>query len=203
MSKKKTGDTSNNETTLEADDDNIVDPNLEPQADDFEEEAGFEFDSSLLLEGIKLVDLAPDFVRPEGFLMVPRLNKKTGEVSPMTTTFVGILHDIIPWKDNRGKERLWFAFEATAAVPGTFLTGKDEKNVEFKKPIEKGARVGISGSGAINALKTKRGHFVALHWTGNKVTVKNGDMWEVKAKISEKPVIEINGPSTTSQGRES
>ena len=192
MSKKKTGDTSNSEMTLEADDDNIVDPNLEPQADDFEEEeAGFEFDSSLLLEGVKLVDLAPDFVRPEGFLMVPRLNKKTGEVFPMTTTFVGILHDIIPWKDNRGKERLWFAFESTAAIPGTFLIGKDEKNVEFKKPVEKGARVGISGSGAINALKTKRGHFVVLHWTGNKITVKNGDMWEVKAKISEKPVIEI------------
>jgi hypothetical protein len=170
-------------------------PNLEVEADDFEEEQGFEFDASLLPAGIKLVDLAPDFVRPEGFLMVPRLNKKTGEISPMTTTFVGILHDIIPWKDNRGKARVWFACEATAET-GAMFTGfeearEGEKPKEFKKPVIPGTRVGISGSGAILALKTKKGHFVALHWTGNKVTVKNGDMWEVKAKVSDKPVIEI------------
>ena len=109
----------------------------------------------------------------------------------MTTTFVGILHDIIPWKDNRGKERVWFACEATAGVNGAQYTGRDEQNREFKKPVEKGMRIGISGSGAINALKAKKGHFVALHWTGNKVTVKNGDMWEVKAKVSDKPVIEV------------
>jgi hypothetical protein len=71
------------------------------------------------------------------------------------------------------------------------ITGKDEQNRDFTKPVLTGARVGVSGSGAINALKGKKGHFVALHWTGNKVTVKNGDMWEVKAKVSEKPVIEI------------
>jgi len=192
MSKKKTGETGvNGESTIEADDDNIVDPNLDHQADDFEDEQGFEFDASLLPEGVKLVDLAPDFVRPEGFLMVPRLNKKTGEIYPMSTTFVGILHDVIPWKDNRGKERVWFACEATVDMPNTHLAGKDEQNRDFVKPILKGSRVGISGSGAINALKTKKGHFVALHWTGNKVTVKNGDMWEVKAKVSDKPVIEV------------
>jgi hypothetical protein len=193
MSKKnKTGDNGENTTTdaLEHDEDIIENPNLaiEADVDDPEE---FEFDSALIPSGVKLVDLAPDFVRPEGFLMVPRLNKKTGEIYPMTTTFVGILHDIIPWKDNRGKDRVWFAFEATADIAGTYLTGKDEHNKDFVKPVQKGNRVGISGSGAINALKAKKGHFVALHWTGNKVTVKNGDMWEIKAKVSDKPVIEI------------
>jgi hypothetical protein len=165
-------------------------PNLEVEADDLEEEQGFEFDTNLLPAGVKLVDLAPDFIRPEGFLMVPRLNKKTGEVSPMSTTFIGILHDIIPWKDNRGKERVWFACEATAET-GAMFTGLDEKNQEFKKLVVPGIRIGISGSGAINALKAKKGHFIALHWTGSKVTVKNGDMWEVKAKVSDKPVIEV------------
>ena len=194
MSKKKTGDANvhvdeNGEVIL-PDDDNIVDPNIDPQPDDFDEEEGFEFDSSLIPKGVKLVELAPDFVRPEGFLMVPRLNKKTGEIFPMTTTFVGVLHDIIPWKDNRGKERLWFACEATAPT-GAVFTGRDEQNREFKKTVEIGTRVGISGSGAINALKNKKGHFIALHWTGSKITVKNGDMWEVKAKVSDKPVIEV------------
>jgi hypothetical protein len=193
MSKKnKIGDNGENITidALEHDEDTIENPNLaiEADVDDPEE---FEFDSALIPSGVKLVDLAPDFVRPEGFLMVPRLNKKTGEIYPMTTTFVGILHDIIPWKDNRGKDRVWFAFEATADIAGTYLTGKDEHNKDFVKPVQKGNRVGISGSGAINALKAKKGHFVALHWTGNKVTVKNGDMWEIKAKVSDKPVIEV------------
>lgn len=194
MSGKKKNSEPNAASTdagFEPDDDNIADPNIDPQADDFDEEEGFEFDASLLPAGIKLVDLAPDFVRPEGFLMVPRLNKKTGEIRPMKTTFVGILHDIIPWKDNRGKERVWFACEASADIPGTMFTGRDEQNREFTKPVIKGTRVGISGSGAILALRAKKGHFVALHWTGNKVTVKNGDMWEVKAKVSEKPVIEV------------
>lgn len=200
MSKKKNDDTiahvdETGEVVL-PDDDNNEHPNLDIEAD-IDDDDGFEFDSSLIPEGLKLVDLAPDFVRPEGFLMVPRLNKKTGEIFPMTTTFAGILHDVIPWKDNRGKERVWFACEATTAVPGTQYTGKDEQNREFKKPVQKGDRIGISGSGAINALKAKKGHFVLLHWTGNKVTVKNGDMWEVKAKVSDKPVIEI-----VSQGRE-
>jgi len=196
MSKKKTGDATihvdeNGEVVL-PDDDNIPDPNLDHEADgDDWDGDDFEFDSSLILQGVKLVALTPDFVRPEGFLMVPRLNKKTGEIFPMTTTFAGILHDIIPWTDNRGKERFWFAFEATAVVPGTQYTGRDEKNKEFKQPVQVGNRIGISGSGAINALKTKKGHFVLLHWTGNKVTVKNGDMWEVKARVSDKPVIEL------------
>lgn len=191
MSKKKDNDTMNAALadSMHDDDTSQDHPNLEVEADDFEEE-GFEFDSKLLPAGVKLVDLAPDFVRPEGFLMVPRLNKKTGEISPMTTTFVGILHDIIPWKDNRGKERVWFACESTADT-GAIYTGRDEKDKEFQKRITAGVRVGISGSGAINALKAKKGHFIALHWTGNKVTVKNGDMWEVIAKVSDKPVIEV------------
>lgn len=186
MSKKK-----NIETGLpEADDENIVDPSLHPEADTDDDE-DYQFDSNLILTGVKLVDLAPDFIRPDGFLMVPRLNKKTGEIYPMTTTFAGILHDVIPWKDNRGKERLWFSFEVTATVPETYLTGRDEKNREFKKLVEKGMRIGISGSGAIAALKSKKGHFALLHWTGNKVAVKNGEMWEVKAKVSDAPVIEV------------
>jgi hypothetical protein len=190
MSKKKSENTTvNGEVT--PDDDNIVDPSLHPEADIDDDDDNFEFDSSLILAGVKLVDLAPDFVRPDGFLMVPRLNKKTGEIYPMTTTFAGILHDIIPWVDNRKKERVWFAFEATATVPDTYYTGRDEKNHEFKRPVEKGMRIGVSGSGAINALRTKKGHFALLHWTGSKVTVKNGDMWEVKAKVSDKPVIEV------------
>lgn len=189
MSKnKKNADTFDPSASIEADDDTFEHPNLEPTPD-IDDEEEFQFDTSLLPEGVTLVELQPDFVRPEGFLMVPRLNKKTGEISPMTTTFVGILHDIVPWIDNRKKERLWFACEATADV-GAQYTGKDEQNREFKKPVVKGTRVGISGSGAIAALKAKKGHFVYLHWTGNKVTVKNGEMWEVKAKVSEKPVVE-------------
>ncbi len=176
------------------DDDNPENPNLEAQADDFEDEEGFQFDPSLLPSGVTLVDLAPDFVRPEGFLMVPRLNKKTGEIRPMETTFVGILHDVIPWKDKRGKERVWFACESTAAPKGTMFTGiegEGESAKEFTKPVVAGTRVGISGTGAILALKNKKGHFIALHWTGNKVTVKNGEMWEVIARVSDKPVIEV------------
>jgi hypothetical protein len=194
MSKKKNTDSFDpsvsGETAL-ADDGNIDDPNLDSDTDDWEDEDDFEFDPNLIPAGMKLVELLPDFVRPEGFLMVPRLNKKTGEIFPMTTTFAGIVHDVIPWKDNRGKERFWFSCEATAVVTGTQYTGRDEKNVEFKKAVQQGDRIGISGSGAINALKNKKGHFVLLHWTGSKITVKNGDMWEVKAKVSEKPVIEV------------
>ena len=196
MSKKnKNGnDTSvDSNNTHEPDDDTLENPNLEPEADN-DDDDGFEFDQSLMPSGIKMVDLAPDFVRPDGFLMVPRLNKKTGEIFPMKTTFVGILHDIIPWKDNRGKERVWFACEATAAVNDARYTGRDEHNKEFVKPVEKGTRIGISGSGALNALKAKKGHFIYLHWTGNKVPTKNGDMWEVRAKVSEKPVIEVKEP---------
>ncbi|VVB55219.1 Uncharacterised protein [uncultured archaeon] len=198
MSGKKNKDNDPNaaETAaFHADDDNAQEnPTLEA-TDEWE---GEDDDAALMAElmrmvpkNVKLVDLAPDFVRPEGFLMVPRLNKKTGEVFPMTATFVGILHDIIPWKDNRGKERLWFACEATGIVPGTKYTGRDEQNKDFVKDVEIGNRIGISGSGAINALKGKKGHFIILHWTGNKVTVKNGDMWEVKARVSDKPVIEL------------
>jgi hypothetical protein len=177
---------------VEADDDDVeVIPNLENEADDDVDIEDEDFDFTLLTpEGIKLVDLQPDFVRPEGFLMVPRLNKKTGEIAPMNSTFAGILHDVIHWKDSRGKERLWFACEATSDIPGVQVAGKDsETKKEFVKPLSKGMRVGISGTGAINALKAKKGHFIALHWTGRKVTVKNGDMWEVKARVSEAPVI--------------
>lgn len=176
----------------EADDDTGegLTPPVDSEVDDDDEgEDIFDF-SSLLPEGVKFVELTPDFVRPEGFLMVPRINKKTGEVFPMTSTFVGILHDIVPWTDNRGKARVWFACEATAEVPGVNLTGQDvESKKDFIKPVLKGTRVGISGSGAINALKTKKGHFIALHWTGRKVSVKNGEMWEVQAQVSEEPVI--------------
>ena len=189
---KKNKNVETGEVTHEADDDTVDNPNLDHEADVDIEEDSFEFDSSLIPAGLKLIDLAPDFVRPDGFLMVPRLNKKTGEIYPMTTTFVGILHDVIPWKDARGKERVWFALESTSdAVNGAAYTGQDEKGKEFREPVSKGARIGISGSGAINALKGKKGHWVALHWTGNKVKVKNGDMWEVKARVSEFPVIEV------------
>jgi hypothetical protein len=179
-------------TGFEADDVDTNENPLEVEADDDDAEE-FQFDAALLAsapQGTKLVDLAPDFVRPEGFLMVPRINKKTGEIAPMTATFAGILHDVVPWTDARGKARVWFACEATADIPGGFFTGKDENNKDFTKPITKGTRIGISGSGAINALKAKKGHFVALHWTGKKVAVKNGDMWDVKAKVSESPVVE-------------
>jgi hypothetical protein len=191
MSKRK--NTPNSESDVgefEPDDDNVdVNPPIMADGDaDFDDE--FEFDLSLVPKGVDLVELAPDFVRPEGFLMVPRINKKTGEIFPMNTTFVGILHDIIPWKDNRGKERVWFACEATAEVPGTMLVGRDEHNHETRAPVVAGTRVGISGSGAINALRNKKGHFIYLYWTGSKIQVKNGDMWEIKAKVSKEPVIQ-------------
>ena len=190
MSKRKGAIDSNPDNPeIEPDDDSVeANPPMLAEGDaDFDDD--FEFDLNLVPQGVNLVDLAPDFVRPEGFLMVPRLNKKTGEIFPMNATFVGILHDIIPWKDNRGKERLWFACEATADIPGTMLIGRDERNLETRAPVVKGTRVGISGSGAINALKNKKGHFIYLYWTGSKVTVKNGDMWEVRAKVSKEPMV--------------
>src|SRR5688572_24986361 len=96
----------------EADEDTAVQPPIENEAD-IDEEDIFDFDfTGLLPEGVSFVDLTPDFVRPEGFLMVPRLDKKTGEIAPMTSTFVGVLHDVVTWTDNRGKQRLWFACEA-------------------------------------------------------------------------------------------
>lgn len=194
MTKKKNTDSVNDVVTdtdyeVDADGDEIHPDDYSPTPDSFEEEEGFEFDPQLIPEGIKLVELAPDFIRPDGFLMVPRINKKTGEIFPPNATFAGILHDIIPWKDNRGKERVWFACEATASIPGATLVSRDEKNRETRQPVKKGCRVGISGSGAINALRAKKGHFILLHWTGSKVTVKNGDMWEVKAMVSEAPVV--------------
>jgi len=166
------------------------DTNEEPaMADENDiDEEGFEFDPFLLLEGVELVDLAPDFVRPEGFLMVPRKNDKTGEIFPPSTTFAGILKDVIPWTDNRKKERLWFSFIATATLINTHYTGRDEKKQTFVKSVQQGDCIGVSGSGAINALKTKKGHFVALHWTGAKVPTRNGEMWEVIAKVSKEPV---------------
>jgi hypothetical protein len=161
-------------------------PGAEPDEDETDD---FEVDASLIPSDVELEELAPDFIRPEGFLMVPRLNPKTGEISPRNTTFAGILNDIVPWIDNRGKPRVWYSCTATADIPGSMYTGKDEKtNREFRRPIKKGERIGISGSGAINALKTKKGHFIYLHWTGNKVAVKNGNMWEIKAKVSKEPV---------------
>lgn len=161
-------------------------PAMASEADTDDDE--FEFDPSLFLEGVELVDLTPDFIRPEGFLMVPRINKKTGEIFPTSTTFAGILKDVIPWKDSRGKERLWFSCIATSNLKNTFYTGQDDKKESFVEVVKKGDCIGISGSGAINALKTKKGHFVLLHWTGSKVPTKNGDMWEVIAKVSKEPV---------------
>ena len=191
MSKKKNTPNSESEVNeIEPDDDNTEgNPPILAEGDaDFDDD--FEFNLNLVPQGVDLVDLSPDFVRPEGFLMVPRINRKTGEIFPMNTTFVGVLHDIIPWKDNRGKERIWFACEATAEIPGVMLVGRDEHNRETRAPVLKGTRVGISGSGAINVLKAKKGHFIYLYWTGSKVTVKNGDMWEIKAKVSKEPVIQ-------------
>lgn len=173
------------EPTPDEDIDEQPNTGIEPDTDD---DDTFEFDTALLLKGVELEDLAPDFVRPEGFLMVPRLNMKTGEIIPRNTTFAGIVNDVVPWKDNRGKDRVWYACTATADLPDAQYTGKDEKGLPFQRPVKKGDRIGISGSGAINALKAKKGHFALLHWTGNKVQVKNGAMWEVKAKVSKEPV---------------
>lgn len=156
--------------------------------DDLHDEEEFEFDPALMLKGVELVDLTPDFIRPEGFLMVPRVNKKTGEIFPISTTFAGILKDVIPWKDARGKERFWFSCVATADIPGVSYTGRDDEGKPFVKALKKGDCIGISGSGAINALKSKKGHFALLHWTGAKISVKNGEMWEVIAKVSKEPL---------------
>jgi hypothetical protein len=170
---------------VDLDNEELPPANSLPGGDDGDDE--FEFDMSLLPKGVKLVDLAPDFIRPEGFLMVPRLNKKTGEIFPMTATFFGLLNDVVPWKDNRGKERFWYSCTSMANFPDMQYTGRDEQNKAFVKPVQKGDRIGISSSGAIYALKNKKGHYVYLHWTGNKIDTKNGPMWEIKAKVSKKP----------------
>lgn len=164
---------------------------MPPELGEGEPDDDFQFDMSLLPKGIELVDLAPDFVRPEGFLMVPRINKKTGEIFPATATFAGILHDVVEWTDNRGKKRVWFACTAAAPFDDCHYTGRNEDNKAITGKVEKEDRIGISGSGAILALRAKKGHFVYLHWTGNKVSVKNGEMWEIKAKVSKDPVIKI------------
>lgn len=170
-------------------DDEGIPPDAEFEDTDEEE---FEFDPALMLKGVELVDLTPDFIRPEGFLMVPRANKRTGEIFPASTTFAGILNDVIPWKDARGKDRVWFSCTATSTIPNMFFVGRDDDTKKpFQKPVEKGNRIGISGSGAINALKSKKGHFVLLHWTGAKKPTKNGDMWEVIAKVSKDPVEKV------------
>lgn len=186
----KMSDETSNQDGIESDADETE---LPPQAQlaDLDEGDEFEFDMSLVPKQIagSLIDLAPDFIRPEGFLMVPRLNRKTGEIMPQTTTFAGILNDVIPWKDARGTERLWFSCTASADIPGAYYTGKNGDGTTFVNPLQKGECVGISGSGAINALKSKKGHFIYLHWTGSKVPTKNGDMWEVKAKISPQPIV--------------
>ncbi len=154
----------------------------EPEAD----VEDFEFDSALMLEGIEVVDLSPDFIRPEGFLMIPRLDKKTGEISPQTATFYGILNDVIKWKDKRGKDRFWLSCIATATVADSICVSRPDNDDEEDviKPVEPGDCVGISGTGAIAALRTKKGYFVALHWTGRKIESKNGAMWEIIAQIS-------------------
>lgn len=192
MSKKdKTAKMTTNETSdvNEGDSDFHEEPG--ELADNDIEDEEFEFDPGLMLQGVELVDLTPDFIRPAGFLMVPRINNKTGEVFPKNTTFAGILKDIIPWKDNRGKERIWFSCIATSTVPGVQYTGRDDEKRTFVKQVEKGDCIGISGSGAINALKSKKGHFVLLHWTGAKIPTKNGAMWEIIAKVSKEPVEKV------------
>lgn len=178
-----------NQDGIESDTDEAEVPPTAQLADSDEGDE-FEFDMSLVPRQLadKLIDLAPDFVKPEGFLMVPRLNKKTGEIMPQTATFAGILNDVIPWKDARGKERFWMSCTAAANIPGTYYTGKNEDGTTFVNPVAKGECIGISGSGAISALKSKKGHFIYLHWTGNKVPTKNGDMWEILAKVSPEPI---------------
>jgi hypothetical protein len=175
----------------EAHADSFDDEGIPPEMADGEPDDDFEFDMSLLPKGIELVDLTPDFVTPEGFLMVPREDKKTGEIFPQTATFAGILHDVVEWSDKRGKKRIWFACTAAAPFDDCHYTGRGDDNKPFVMKVAKDNRIGISGTGAINALKKKKGHFIYLHWTGNKVTVKNGEMWEIKAKVSKEPVIEV------------
>jgi len=70
--KNRSGVDGETETTLEADDvsEEVTNP-LEVEADDDDAEE-YQFDAALLAsapQGAKLVDLAPDFVRPEGFLI--------------------------------------------------------------------------------------------------------------------------------------
>jgi hypothetical protein len=184
MSKKDKG--SKMLTSQREDDSLSSDENIEGDSGDFNDPNYYESEEA---GDADLVDLTPDFIRPEGFLMVPRADKRTGEITPSETTFAGILNDVIPWKDKRGKDRVWFSCTATATIPNMFYVGRDDETKKpFQKPVEKGARIGISGSGAINALKSKKGHFILLHWTGAKKPTKNGDMWEVIAKVSKEPV---------------
>jgi hypothetical protein len=192
LTSQREDDSLSSDENIEGDSGDFNDPNYyesEEAGDADLEDEEYEFDPALALKGIELVDLTPDFIRPEGFLMVPRADKRTGEITPSETTFAGILNDVIPWKDKRGKDRVWFSCTATATIPNMFYVGRDDETKKpFQKPVEKGARIGISGSGAINALKSKKGHFILLHWTGAKKPTKNGDMWEVIAKVSKEPV---------------
>jgi hypothetical protein len=186
--KDKKKDKSPDRTDDFSDSDNHDNPAISDGTDEIEEEEEFEFDASLLLEGVELVELTPDFIRPAGFLMVPREIKRTGEISPPEATFAGILNDIISWKD-KDKERYWFSCTATSTIPNVYYVGRDDKTKEsFQKPVLKGDRIGISCSGAIDALKSKKGHFILLHWTGARKPTKRGSMWEVIAKVSKDPV---------------
>lgn len=127
---------------------------------------------------LEFEDLRRNFEPILGFLKKPHKNN----VTPVD--FVGILRDVVPFKDDRGKDTEFYVFVSTSDQPKTFYVTEDDETL----PVKKGDRIGVSGSGAIKGLKDKKNHVAILHYTGEKISTKNGDMWVVDTKISKTPL---------------
>jgi hypothetical protein len=137
------------------------------------------------LANMEMEDLRPDFEPVKGFVVVPRFNKLTMKVEPATADFAGVVTEVVNYEDDRGKPRFFVTCVSLADQPhAAYWDGENKREV----PIKKGDRVGVSGTGAISALKDKKGHYAVMHWTGTKKETKNGEMWEVNTKVSKAPV---------------
>lgn len=143
-------------------------------------------------QGMEMGNLRPDFEPIIGFLQRPSKD------NPNPVRFAGILIEAIEFTNERKQKAHWFVMVSTQDQD-CFALDNDEGEI----PVEKGSRVGISESGAIKALAeknsagqlAKKGHFVILQWTGEKIATKNGDMWEVLAQVSTKPVKDFDPTS--------
>jgi len=136
--------------------------------------AGFEFE-----------DARPPMMQIDGFLRRPHKDR------PEPTQYIGVLRKTVDYKDERGKEQFFLIFETLTDQPESkYETQANETTGQAEGEIltvAKGLMLGVSGSGAIKAVREKVNHIVRLVYTGKKVTTKNGDMWEVDAKVSTKP----------------
>ena len=129
--------------------------------------------------GLEFEELRVPRTEIQGFLVRPHKD------NTKPVKFVGVLRDEVTYKDDRGKDQTLFMFESMTDQPEAFYTDSES---EQRHPIQKGTMVGISASGAIKALVGKKNHVAILEYTGKKIPTKNGDMWEINAKVSKTPL---------------